>query len=826
MEERKLHRVIDFLIILAMMTIVIVLCHPIGRNWTEEEVERYIGTEGEYSPDVDSFYYLRKAKEFSEGGIRSIKLISYREEDAMCTSGETISKEANGAMPQFLPASAALVWYGLRAVGINVGIYTVTIRFCSFLLSLFVVPVYLFLRRRTARTAAVLGSLLVALEVPFFRHSHVGFFDTDAMIGLLALVLVLSLYECFLVESRKKQVLFGVLSVAAIVLLRFTWTAFFVYGIISIGTITIGSLAVWLCRKYKGIERKAYTVPAITVVTVLVISLMFGWDSFSSLARGFLSPQTGVKGSWPSETFNIGELRKIPLSDANSLWYHFVGVGLDVTSVTGGAFALMLLLISTGILIVKLVQLIRGHSEETREVFLLSSLLTWLAGTSTLAVFGLRYMEFVTLPSALVIGLGFDRIERFCKEMTTNGKRVGFLFVGLMLFCGLILRLPVAAVVVSSLLFAGGWFLSKQKREVVLTKGLAVAILIPLGISCWVICAQEKPYIERPMVEALEWVEENTASDAVLVDFWNLGYTYQYYGERRTLADGGTYNGQFFYWLANMMITDDSQLSVGIAKMLQNCGIDGSEYAQELVGDAEMSRMLLKTILPMTRIDAESILSEKYDFSAEQIERLLDFTHPINCPELYYVASHNTFEVISSLVFYRDWKDNQSASMNGISFLSETAEPCPRDGETVFVFTQPYQGDDLNWLLVAVSSRGGELEGFVLTSDGVECDCSRVLYVREGEIVYDRCVEEPQDGRDFLSEEALMIFEENGHISTAILEKGVPDSTFIRLFLMNGGGQDVFEKVYDSCDENDPLSIQTRFNDNSSVSIWKVKADK
>jgi asparagine N-glycosylation enzyme membrane subunit Stt3 len=144
MESRKKRWIIDLFTILVMMATVILLCHPIGRDWTEEEIDRYVGTDGVYSPDVDTYYYLRKAKEFSRGGIGSITLVVNREEDPMCTTGDAIAREANGAMPMLLPASAALTWYGLRAIGIDVSIYDVTIRFCSFLLSLFVIPVYLF----------------------------------------------------------------------------------------------------------------------------------------------------------------------------------------------------------------------------------------------------------------------------------------------------------------------------------------------------------------------------------------------------------------------------------------------------------------------------------------------------------------------------------------------------------------------------------------------------------------------------------------------------------------------------------------------------------
>lgn len=821
MKERKIGRLLDVFLVLAMIAAVVVFCHPIGRDWSEEEIERYMGVDGEYSPDVDSFYYLRKAKEFSEGGIGSIRLIAYRTGDAKCTTGDAIAREANGAMPMLLPASAALVWYGLRALGIRVGIYALTIRFCSFLLALFVIPVYIFLRKRTSRTAAVLGGLLVALEVPFFRHAHVGFFDTDAMIGLMALTLILSLYECCVAKTRKAQAIYGATAFLAMILLRFTWTAFFIYGAIAVGTALVGIIAVRLRGRFDETRKKAFRIPAAVLAAITLASLVLGWNSFVSLAKGFVSP-SGSAGDWPSETMNISELQSVPLSDADSFWYHFVTVGRDLTSVTGGAFALSLLIVSAVICVVWFIRLIRSRSEDTENVFLLAALLTWLFGSAFLAFFGMRYMEFVTLPSAIVAGFGFHRIAGFCRERSVSGKRVLFVFVGIMAFCGLLLRFPTAAVIAAAVTFAAGWFLAKQKSGALLVTALAAAILAPIGISCVVVCAQEVPYIERPMEDAMIWVRENTEPDAVLADFWNLGYIYQYYGERRTIADGGTYNGQFFYWLANMMVTDDARLSAGIARMLQNCGIDGSEYAQEVTGSAEKARTLLWEILPVSRQDAEAKLRNEYAFTEGQASRLLDYTHPAECPDIYFTASHNTFELVSSLVArYRDWTGETKAELATYYSMRAVAHP----GEDPVYSPLTYGENEPSGLYVAVAQDGEALNGWIVAQDGSPVECGRRVYIRDGEVVYDRSFTAPSEGYGFADDAALMLLEENGTVSAVMAEKGSAYSVIVNLFLLNGMNQDVFEKVYDSGAKRGTDSVQGHLDDSSAIIIWKVKTE-
>lgn len=816
MESRKKRWIIDLFTILVMMATVILLCHPIGRNWTEEEIDRYVGTDGDYSPDVDTYYYLRKAKEFSRGGIGSITLVVNREEDPMCTTGNAIAREANGAMPMLLPASAALTWYGLRAIGIDVSIYDVTIRFCSFLLSLFVIPVYLFLRKRTSWIAAVLASFLVTLEVPFFRHSHVGFFDTDAMIGLLALILVLSLFECVVQKTRKQQIVYGVVSLVALILLRFTWTAFFIYGVIAVGTVMMGLIGVRLCGRFEKKQKEAYLVPAAFILAIIVASLALGWNSFVSLAKGFLSSPSGA-GNWPSETLNISELGKVPLSDAGSLWYHFLEVGQDITSVTGGALALTLLIVSTVICVFQLVQMIRHRSDDTDKAFLLSALLTWLFGTVTLACFGARYMEFVTLPSAIVGGLGFNRIEKWCENRTEAEKKTIYVLIGIMVFGGMILLSRIMAIVSSIVIIMGGWFLSKRKSSSIIVVLSALVIVAPIWISCISVGSKEKPYFERPVEDAMKWIKENTADDAVLADFWNLGYIYQYYGERRTLADGGTYNGQFFYWLANMLVTEDAKLSAGIARMLQHCGIDGSEYAQELTGSAEKTRKLLKEILPLSQSEAVDRMVREYSFSEEQINRLVGYTHPQNVPDIYLVASHNTFDLISMMMLYHRWGQDHTET-NKETYYSKIPVACPSEGEivlnTIVLGVEPSVTAQ-----VGIEAMREGLAGWIVAPDGKNILCEREIYIKDGKVIYDRN-SEPSGGPG--DDMALLLLEENGYVSVVLLEKEAADSVFVKLVLMNGAIQNVYEKVYGG----DGEGTQAWISDNSSVSIWKINAER
>jgi len=179
--EKKNKYLPDILIILGMIVLVFCACQPFGRKWDEKTAEMFTGSEGVYSPDTDSYYYFRKAKEYTEGGFASIRITASRAEDSLVSFHQT---EESDTMPTLLSALAAILWYMLRGLGIRVGIYAICTRLCGFLLALCVVPTYCFLVKRLSRVAAAFGALTVTLAPAAMHHAFCGFFDTDALVEI------------------------------------------------------------------------------------------------------------------------------------------------------------------------------------------------------------------------------------------------------------------------------------------------------------------------------------------------------------------------------------------------------------------------------------------------------------------------------------------------------------------------------------------------------------------------------------------------------------------------------------------------------------------
>ncbi len=810
MDQKKQAWWIDALIIMGMIALVLIFCQPFGRKWDNTKKELYTGSEGVYSFDPDSYFYLRRAKEYTEKGITSIRLSFGRNEDPLMTGTPS---EGEAFSPNLLSIIAALLWFALHALGIRVGIYQLAIHLSGVLLSLFTVPIYLFLRKRISRTASVFGALVAALAVPFFRHSCTGVFDTDPLIGILAILAILSLYECVLDRRKKKQITYGVISCVAIVLLYLSWNAFFVYAAIAIGTTAVGLFAIIL-KERKGTEKKNIDlVPFCFIGIILIISLILGGEAFWSTVKGFF-PSGGAEGGlWPSASKYVSELQVRDFVSTKNFWYVFLQIGGDYLSYFGGLLSFLFFVYSC-VLCCYLFWREKKRSGVCRErLFLFVAVGTWGLGTALMTFFGIRFMEFVVFPEAIIMAFGFAKTEALLrKETTVFKKRVFVIGLAVVVFSLTVIAWPLPSVLISGGIMVFGYFFSKKNIQKALSVAIPVTIIAADLLSDWLITSLQNMLIEKPVEDAMVWVKENTDENSVLAEYWSFGFIYQYYGERRTLSDGGTFNGEYYYWLATMLTTDNPKLAIGIARMIQYAGMDGSRTATKYCGDKKEAAELLKQILVLSREEAEAFLSERTSFSSEQIGEILEYSHPQNCPDIYFVISFELFKEMSSFTYYRDWDFSGNSTSTGGTMVSISSGEKPAD-DTVVVFDLCEMGEMTEWKAL-LQNNGDAVEGWLCAPDGTHLDCVRTIYVKDRKIVYDRAYMPEESERGCINEEALVIFEEGGRLSVVACEKALPDSVLFRMYLLEEEGVGSFENVFEA---EHPMAVS---GETSKIQRW------
>lgn len=830
MEPKKTKKWVDLLVILALIAAVYILCQPLGRSWSEEEKEMYTGEEGVYAADTDTHFYLRKAKEFTENGFSSLRLFFRRADDPLVTAVQS-GDNTNG--PILLSAIAAFLWYVLQAIGIKVGIFGLCMHLSAVFLALCTVPLYLFLKKRLTREAAAFAALLATLAPPYYKHSICGFFDTDSLICLFALIIILSLYECVVGETAKERIRYGIYACVGTVLLALSWVTFYIYAVIAVGTAFVALLVVGI--RY-GFKERNIKIPILFMAIITVITCVLGAQGLLQMAKSVLSPLVD-KEVWPGASAFISEMERPGLMKPTRFWDAFMALNLDMVSYFGGLAVALFFLLSFVIGAVKGFRFIK-KKENPKEVFLFIAVGIWTLGTTMMAFFGIRFMQFVILPGAIVCAYGFYETEKFLfdEKRSVLTRRILYLCGAVLVFAVINMWKPYAACILCALTMAYGFFGSRFKKDYGLIALLAAVLLCASFEDNRLIAEQTEPYVETPTVQALTWIRNNTAEDAVIADFWSLGYIYQYYSGRRTLADGGTYDGEFFYWLAGMLTTEDPKMSAGIARMLQNCGIDASEYATELCQSKSAAADLLKKILPLGSSDAEAYLSGNTSLTTEQIGKLLSYTHPASCPDMYLITNYDMVRLAAPLRYYAEWDFTGNTDVKDIKTATRFGEKSVKKPETgkSTVIGLWRKNSQSGWFVNLAMTENG-CEGIMVNPNLEQNSFAKTLYVKDGEIVSET-VETAKEGITFLDKQALIVLEEDGMLSAVVCDVSQIHSVLLSLYLRDWDGDGVFEKVYEATIpesvSGEKSGIQRRIGTedtrsyiNNGIVVWKIHFD-
>lgn len=823
---------IDVLIVVGMMAVVILLCQPIGRKWNETQKMMYTGEEGVFSSDLDSYFYMRIAKEYTEDGFSSIRLFYHPENDELKTPlfvGET------GELPVLISASAAFLWYVLSFLGIHVGIYSICIRMASVILACFVIPLYLFLKKRVSRLAAVFGAIFVTLGLPFFRHSAYGFFDTDALVGLFGIIIALSFLECVMASDSKKQIVYGITACFATLALYLSWSVFYIYPVIAVGISIAGLLfARIVLQKNNTITRKRLLVPGIFMAVLILMGLLIGQKDKLSVFFTGMRIQKSTE-TWPNPSKYISELTNFKLLNAKSVWEAFLSANLDYVSYLGGLLLFAFLLCSVVICLIHFVRKVKSSAAEmSEEAICFGATGIWALGTLCMTFFGNRYFQFLIIPAGIIAAFGFSYGTDYLTDKFSSvfSKRIWYLVAAVTVFCNFVLLYPYFGLFLAAAIIIFGFWGSKINAKG-LTRGCAFAVLFSSLLISENYCICERfPQVNTPYEAAMKWISENTSPDAVVADFWDSGYYIQYYSDRRTVADGGTYDGTVFYWLGAMMNTEDEKLSAGIIRMLQTGGRSATELAVDRCGSKKAGVELLRTILPLNRDVARTYLKDN-GWGEDEADKLLALSHPTECPDVYLVTSADRIKAMIYFEMFDSWDfSGNSEPRVRYHYSTQSEKALEKDGELSFQMMNE-EGDRIE-ILTYLRIKGDEIKATVAGSDGTEYQCGRFIYEKDGQVVIDRCCDVADEGYEFEKNVTAYFVEEDGRVSVVLCQNGNLEPTFLNLFFFDGRNQSSFEKVYES-GYPESLSIETsefqrkidtgtvlKKYPTSRVIVWKV----
>ena len=133
--------------------------------------------------------------------------------------------------------------------------------------------------------------------------------------------------------------------------------------------------------------------------------------------------------------------------------------------------------------------------------------------------------------------------------------------------------------------------------------------------------------------------------------------------------------------------------------MLQDSGLDATNYAVSLAGDNAAACDMLKNILPLDKSSARNLLLEGYNLNNDEAETLLGFTHPDYVPEIYLIISNDMLFKVEAISYYGLW--DFSGDEHIASYDYKTGE----DGRVTNYYVE---SDIADGMMFALSISGGE----------------------------------------------------------------------------------------------------------------------
>lgn len=519
--------------------------------------------------DPDSYFYLRQARTGLEENWSLGQWMNYhRYYDSVI--GNFNSTEVGGVTPLF---HAWLLASFCRLFSIGSGsIEQVAYWFSPVLAGIACIPVYFFLKKRCGRYGAAAGASVLVTAPIYLTRTWPGFFDTDTLLAVLPIAAIMLMAEAIQEEKLKKQIWYAFAAAVMMALLSLTWGTYTQYWA---GSMFLGVIAVILCAFLKkgktALRGLGIYVLLMNAAVILTTGEYYKYALDVFLPGSWLGITAGTarEGIWASNSIFVGEWVKVPVISGISSF--LTANGVSQFGLLGGGLVILLAGLGAVFLLVSYIrQLLKKNSlyEDFSGNSLAVSagvLIPWSAITLFLVLpMGYRFAYMTLLPLSMLAGFG---IGGLCEIIRKHQKDRYFLPALLWMLCALtvffcllsmgILYAAGGALLVIILYILEEYKLLEKTGRTILCICLSASLVFPSAVSALESSSENQPLADEAEQTAADWIRDNTEEDAIIASWWDNGYYYQYEACRKTIGDGGQFDGWFFTQLASALMAED-----------------------------------------------------------------------------------------------------------------------------------------------------------------------------------------------------------------------------------------------------------------------------
>ncbi len=577
-----------------------------------------------YMEELDSYYNYRLTKNLVEHGYMGDAIINGVQWD--------LHSYHPGVPLDYPPLIAYLTAFIYKFVNLFADVPLLVV---CFWLSAFIAPLagivaYLFVGRFTNQYGAVAAGVLTVTIPFYFARTVPGWFDTDMFNLIFPFLVVWFLFEAYdnIYKSNQKGLIFSFLSGFSIFLFSLAWNGWqYLFYIITIFWLI---QIIWSSFKGRNVKNHMHCFLVFLITTLVLVWLFTGFVNIIKLLYSplqLISISGGPWQDWPNVYLSVSELGKPSFQELSS------GVGISI-------FAGLLGLLWIGRILIN--DSLHHKLLERMNWVSFSFLLLWTLACFVSLTQGIRFIMIIIPPlvisTGFMIGISIEYLSLFKKSN----------------------RFPVL------------------RKPGLITFFAILILLVPLVSGILTVQKDNKsnPGTNDDIWSASVWIKNNTKNNTVIISDWNNGHVYTAIADRSVGEDGRmgyietlavrNYDDLYpfkdkspstsrDYWICKAFSTDNESLSVGISRMLSTTGDEAYIKLNMRINNTTKTVEIMNNILGLKRSDAKALLINKYHLENDQVDEVLNYTHPENPSPMVIVTSDDMIGIGHWILKFGEW---------------------------------------------------------------------------------------------------------------------------------------------------------------------------
>ncbi len=704
-----------------------------------------------YAPDIDPYYWYRYAENIIKHGHPGDELRDIPGDNSnVLLPWDNHQVAPNGRVivqaDRFHPYFLAYFYKALHIFNPSLTLLRSTLYYPIFISALTVLFIFFIARRIAGNIAGLFAAVAAAINTAFVNRTLFGHADSDSWVIFFPVLITFFLLESFYSKKPIKQIILAAAAGLFTGIFGLAWGGWWYIFDFLIGAL-VSCLVFYVAVNFRELKHnfKEYLKnPQIKNVLRAGIPYYFSSGIFITLfvnLREFLNAPfafmsfTTVKTPvlltfWPNVLTTVAEfnegsidqiinavggtflfwiaalglllmitkknLRDLMLLGLAAIWWAVVIVFMRTSSTLMFVFLLALpVMFKLGLSILQ-----QDKKLEVKHTILL---MVWLAGTIYASTKGIRFSLLIVPAFSVAIGAAFGITYKFITKWATKELQINKAIISIVLI--ILLFLP----------FATPYNQAKTQAR------------------------YDVPIISDAWYNSLTEIKEKSEEDAIITSWWDFGHHFKAIADRAVTFDGTTQVTPQAHWVGKILSTSDEEQAIGILRMLDCGGNNAFDKLYEINNDTHKSVNALYDIFKIDKTKAKRKLTQEYDLTNEQAEKILQYTH-CEAPEAYFITSQDMIGKAGVWAHFGLWDFEKAAILKqtknmkeqeAVSYMQQKFDYSEEMAKNYYYEIQSLTTDreENTW----VSPWPGYLSGFTdCSEEAEEINCPQVIQTGSG----------------------------------------------------------------------------------------------